>query len=110
MVMKAATQPETRTISAAEFKAKCLQLMDEVNESKLTLVVTKRGKPVAQLTAAVAEPKPFRSIFGRTPAIKIPTDAEWKKLKAQLAAEWTDPGEKLVRIENETKSKKSAKL
>ncbi len=39
MVMRvAATQPEIRTIPAGEFKAKCLQLMDEVNEKNLTLV------------------------------------------------------------------------
>lgn len=41
-----------RTISAAEFKARCLALLDEVGESKETLVVTKRGRPVARLVAA----------------------------------------------------------
>lgn len=107
--MNSSAQPETRTISAAEFKAKCLQLMDEVNESKLTLVVTKRGKPVAQLSAVATEPKPFRSVFGRSPGIKVPTEAEWKRLKAVLAAEWADPGEKLRRVEHEAKSKKRSK-
>ena len=75
MVMKTATVattvPETRTISAAEFKAKCLQLMDEVNEHKLKLVVTKRGKPVAEVSAPVTEEKEFRSIIGRSPNVRI---------------------------------------
>jgi len=41
-----------RTIGASEFKAKCLALLDEVAETKTTLVVTKRGKPVARVMPA----------------------------------------------------------
>lgn len=36
-------------IPAGQFKAKCLALLDEVNESGQALVITKRGKPVARL-------------------------------------------------------------
>lgn len=38
-----------RTIPAARFKAQCLKLLDEVAETGKTIVVTKRGKPVAKL-------------------------------------------------------------
>jgi len=38
-----------KTIQASEFKAKCLALMDRVANSGETLVVTKNGKPVAEL-------------------------------------------------------------
>ena len=38
-----------RTIKASEFKAKCLQLMDEVAESGQEIVVTKHGKPVSRI-------------------------------------------------------------
>ena len=38
-----------RTIPATRFKAECLQLLDEVAESGETIVVTKRGKPIARL-------------------------------------------------------------
>jgi len=38
-----------QTIQASEFKAKCLALMDRVAESGETLVVTKNGRPVAEL-------------------------------------------------------------
>ncbi|HWE83364.1 MAG TPA: type II toxin-antitoxin system Phd/YefM family antitoxin [Terracidiphilus sp.] len=40
-----------RTIAAGQFKAKCLAILDEVNESGEAVVVTKRGKPVARVTA-----------------------------------------------------------
>ena len=38
-----------KTIAAAEFKAHCLTLMDDVQATKRPLVITKRGKPVAKL-------------------------------------------------------------
>lgn len=34
-----------RQMAAGEFKAKCLAIMDEVNETGRPLLVTKRGKP-----------------------------------------------------------------
>ena len=37
------------TVKAADFKARCLALMDEVARSGQTVVITKRGKPVAEL-------------------------------------------------------------
>jgi prevent-host-death family protein len=36
-------------IPAGEFKARCLQLMDEVERGGMELVITKRGRPVAKL-------------------------------------------------------------
>ena len=36
-------------ISAAEFKAKCLKLLDQVAATHEPLIITKRGKPVAKL-------------------------------------------------------------
>ena len=38
-----------REIGAGEFKAKCLQLMDEVDRNRIELIITKRGRPVARL-------------------------------------------------------------
>lgn len=42
-------------IDAAEFKAKCLKLIDEVTATREPLVITKHGKPVAQLVPIVDE-------------------------------------------------------
>jgi prevent-host-death family protein len=50
-----------KTIKASEFKAKCLALMDEVAASHESIVITKNGKPVAQLSPVVRKP---RSVFG----------------------------------------------
>ena len=44
-----------RTIPAGRFKAECLRLLDEVAETGETIVVTKRGKPVAKVEP-VADP------------------------------------------------------
>ncbi|MDQ6736228.1 MAG: type II toxin-antitoxin system Phd/YefM family antitoxin [Gemmatimonadota bacterium] len=41
---------ETR-ISASEFKARCLELMDTVQERHEPIVITKHGVPVARLVA-----------------------------------------------------------
>ena len=49
-----------RTIPAGRFKAQCLKLLDEVSETGETIVVTKRGRPVATVQA-VEEP---RSLVG----------------------------------------------
>ena len=38
-----------RTIPAGRFKAHCLKLLDDVAETGETIVVTKRGKPVAKV-------------------------------------------------------------
>ena len=43
---------KNRVIGATEFKAKCLALLDEVEEQGGTITVTKRGRPVATVSAA----------------------------------------------------------
>jgi prevent-host-death family protein len=50
-----------RTITASVFKAKCLSLMDQVNQTGEEIIITKNGKPVSRLV-------PYRhqidSLFG----------------------------------------------
>jgi prevent-host-death family protein len=38
-----------KTMTAGAFKANCLAVMDEVQAKRETVVITKRGKPVAKL-------------------------------------------------------------
>lgn len=40
---------ESRKIGAGEFKAKCLKLMDEVQATRETIVITKHGKPIVSI-------------------------------------------------------------
>ncbi|MDN5933267.1 MAG: type II toxin-antitoxin system Phd/YefM family antitoxin [Pseudonocardia sp.] len=44
-----------RTINASTFKAECLALLDEVAATGETIIVTKRGRAVAQVVP-VSEP------------------------------------------------------
>jgi prevent-host-death family protein len=37
------------SINAAEFKAKCLQLMNQVADTREPLIISKRGKPLVRL-------------------------------------------------------------
>lgn len=45
-------------ITASQFKAHCLSLLDDVALTGEEIVVTKRGRPVARLVA-IDEPKPL---------------------------------------------------
>ena len=71
-----------RVIKASEFKAKCLQLMDEVAASGEEIVITKHGRPVSRLTPYLQRPK---SLFGIDRGrieilgdIVAPLDEEWE--------------------------------
>ncbi|OLE10802.1 MAG: hypothetical protein AUG89_11260 [Acidobacteria bacterium 13_1_20CM_4_56_7] len=41
-----------KRIPAGQFKAKCLAIMDRVQKTGESVLITKRGKPVAQLLPA----------------------------------------------------------
>ncbi|MCH7930204.1 MAG: type II toxin-antitoxin system Phd/YefM family antitoxin [Proteobacteria bacterium] len=70
------------TIKASEFKAKCLQLMDEVAETGQPLVITKNGRPVAQLGPVVSRPATLagahRGKITIVGDILAPVDADWE--------------------------------
>lgn len=72
------------TIPAGEFKAKCLRLLDEVAEKRGTLVITKHGKPVAQVVPIPGEADPFGRMRGSGKIvgdIVAPLDVEWEAMK-----------------------------
>ena len=49
-------------LAAADFKARCLTLMNRVRETGAEYVITKHGRPVAKLVPYQAAPK--RTLFG----------------------------------------------
>lgn len=54
-----------KTVGAAQFKAECLKLIDEMSRDRQPVIITKRGKPVAVLNPIAAEEKLHRdSLFG----------------------------------------------
>lgn len=69
------------TMSAAHFKARCLELMDAVERTGRSVVVTKRGRPVAMLSPVrVAHRSAFGFMKGRIEIlgdIVEPIDAVW---------------------------------
>lgn len=79
-----------RTISAGEFKAKCLKLMDEVNQTGVPIVITKHGRPVSRLMPAGFEPRGIRGRYKGLiavvddPTVGAYTEDEWD----QTMAEW----------------------
>jgi prevent-host-death family protein len=72
------------TIAAGEFKSKCLKLLDQVAEKRETLVITKHGKPVAQLVPIPGEVELFGALRGSGRIIGdivSPLENEWEALK-----------------------------
>lgn len=49
-------------VSATEFKAKCLALIDKVEAGGDSIIITKRGRIVAQLGAASTETRPWMGL------------------------------------------------
>jgi prevent-host-death family protein len=68
-------------ISAAQFKAKCLKIMDEVRSRREEVVITKRGKPVARLIPFDEKPAPIYGCMKSTVTILgdivSPVDEKW---------------------------------
>ncbi len=69
------------SIPAAVFKAECLKLMDEVARTGRSVVITKHGRPVAQLTPVPAQSKSLFGYMKNTMRIKgdvvAPTGELW---------------------------------
>jgi prevent-host-death family protein len=45
------------TLSVSEFKAKCLSVLQDVNKQKKRVIITKRGKPIAEVIPHESEDK-----------------------------------------------------
>jgi prevent-host-death family protein len=72
------------TIAAGEFKAKCLKMLDKVADERKTLVITKRGIPVAKVIPIPSQGDFVGSMRGSViweGDIVSPIDVEWKAMK-----------------------------
>jgi prevent-host-death family protein len=76
--------PFSRAISAGEFKARCLAVMDEVRDQGGEYVITKRGVPVAKLVPVRLERRTLLGSMKGT--VKVlgdivsPLDEPWSAL------------------------------
>ena len=66
----------TRSIPAGQFKTSCLALLDEVAATGETLVVTKRGRPVAQVTP-VRAPRGLAGSIRKERDLVSPVGESW---------------------------------
>jgi prevent-host-death family protein len=78
-------EPSMQTLKAADFKAKCLALMDQVQRTGEAVLITKNGRPVAELHPAAGErlPSPFglhRGAITIRGDILAPIDSPWNAL------------------------------
>lgn len=78
--------PFEKTVSATEFKAKCLDLMAQVHSGELRRIhITKRGKPFVAVTPEAADDvdgKPWtaESIFGCLKGtVNLPDGFDWEQ-------------------------------
>ena len=78
---------DQKKIPAGEFKAKCLKLMDEVQQTGQEVIITKHGKPVARLVPVAGRPP---SLFGcMKGSVEIlgdiiePVDVEWEAMREE---------------------------
>lgn len=71
-----------RKIAAGEFKARCLKIMDEVRHRRETVLITKKGVPVAKLVPADAAPA---DVFGCL--------AGTAQIVGDIVSPVTDPGD-----------------
>lgn len=69
-----------RTMTAAKFRAECLQVLDTVSSARTEILVTKRGKPVARIVP-VDGPPPSR--FGALRDVTTIVDASDELLSAE---------------------------
>jgi prevent-host-death family protein len=71
-------------ISAAQFKAECLKLMDQVEKTRQPIIITKHGRPVAQLAPVTADAASLFGYMKGTMRIErdpmVPLDVEWSAL------------------------------
>ena len=56
-------------VPAAQFKAKCLKLMDRVKQRREEVTITKRGQPVARLVPASRKKRPVLGSLAGTVTI-----------------------------------------
>ena len=74
-----------KTISAAEFKATCLHVLDKVAETRQGVVVTKRGKPVARVVPLVNRPEQIVGAMKGSVEVRgdiiSPLKVAWEALK-----------------------------
>jgi len=76
-----------KTYGASEFKARCLQLLDQVKETGEEYIITKRGEPMAKLGPVEGKAtRPLRGLHKGLVEVKgdivdVTFEDDWEVLK-----------------------------
>ncbi len=74
-----------KTIQAGKFKAQCLALLDSVAKSRIPLLITKHGKPVAKVIPAdrqdINTKKPLKGSVTFLGDVISPIDENWEAMQ-----------------------------
>lgn len=88
-------------ISAAVFKAECLKLMDRVEKTREPVIITKHGRPVAQLAPVPVESKSLFGYMKDTLKIKgdvlAPLGVSWSAMSGDEDSLYGKPAAKRAR-------------
>jgi prevent-host-death family protein len=60
---KAARTAQKQTLGVAEFKARCLELLEGVGTRGDEIIITKRGKPIATVSPIRRDTRPLKGLF-----------------------------------------------
>jgi prevent-host-death family protein len=78
-----------REVGAAEFKARCLELMSEVERLGTEIIITRHRKPVARLVPAQSKAARFcgclKGMIISAGDLVSPIDVEWTTDESNLA-------------------------
>jgi prevent-host-death family protein len=70
-----------KTVSATEFKSRCLALLDEVQRTRRRLIVTRHGKPVAEIgpyrPESPSQANPLKGSILAQDDLVSPIDISW---------------------------------
>ena len=73
-----------KTVSATEFKSRCLALLEEVRRTRRPLLVTRHGKPVAEISPHVPVKteagNPLKGSILSQDDLVSPVDVRWDSL------------------------------
>ncbi|HKU14883.1 MAG TPA: type II toxin-antitoxin system Phd/YefM family antitoxin [Steroidobacteraceae bacterium] len=74
-----------KTIAAADFKARCLALLEQVRKTRQPLVVTRHGKPVAEISPYVdkssTKDNPLKGSILHQGDLLSPIEVSWDSVK-----------------------------
>ena len=91
MVMAKLKSSSRTSVGSADFKARCLELIDHVKEARAEYIVTRHGKPVARLVPVETEPP--RSPLGSMKGTVLKYERPFDSVPATWSVENPDDGD-----------------